>query len=355
MRWVVSAAAVVPLLLALITLAPAAAFALPLSTPSPPASEGIVTGAASAEAQAEFSAAEGGWAGSRRTLLHGKRRPSAYTVCPVCTPITCSTATQSCSGHCKSSRRLFQCKTDGRVAPGCNAPEDLKPDPATVPPASITGLASAWVMVTAPYVGCANVSNAADGCPEPGTTGTLNGEGITVLESSCTQHLYKLPCPSPYFDPPSPFYPFGYCKCLFRFDSGRVGAGPCRLSYLDWSGPAGGEDAVPVRVAPDGAVTRTTFAETEETDARTHVLRHTFSSSEGPIDAELWTFIDTASEGFDIVAEGPLPGADGGAEEEAGEGVAEEALEDGAGEEGAAAGGSIEAEEDGEGAEEEEE
>ena len=317
--WLRSAAAAVPLLLALLAIPPPASLALPPSAhtsltpetarPHTPVLEGIVTGVAGAEAQAEFSAAEGAWAGGRRTLLHGKRRPRSYTVCPLCTPVTCNTATKVCSGHCKSSRTLFTCKTGSRVKPGCGEAEDEKPDPATVSPDSITGLASAWVMVTAPYVGCANVSNAADGCPDAGTTGTLNGDGVTVLASSCTQHLYKLPCART--DPPSPFYPFGFCMCLLKFDSGRVGRGPCRMSYLDWSGPAGGEDAVPVRVALDGAVTRTTFSETDEADDVADTLKHTFSSQEGPIDAELRIFSSVTEEGFDIVAEGPLPEEEG--------------------------------------------
>ena len=301
------------LLLALLAIAPPASFAL-----SSPASEGIVTGAASAEAQAEFSAAEGTWGGSRRTLLHGKRRPSSYTVCPVCTAISC-VAGGLCSGHCKRSRTLFTCKISGRVANDCATPEDLRPDPTTLPPDALPEVASAWVMVTAPYVGCANVSNAADGCPDAGTTGTLNGEGVTVLESSCTQHLYDPPCPLSKQEPPTQFYPFGYCFCLLKFDSGKVAGGPCRLSYLDWSGPAGGEDAVPVQVAPDGAVTRTKFGVTEEADveeARTYTLQHKFISQAGPIDAELWIIRRFTSGGFDIVAEGPLPGAEEEEEEE---------------------------------------
>jgi hypothetical protein len=44
------------------------------------------------------------------TLAHGKRRPSAYAVCPSCTIIGCNKQTQLCSGHCKKKAQLFTCR-----------------------------------------------------------------------------------------------------------------------------------------------------------------------------------------------------------------------------------------------------
>lgn len=338
--------------------------------PQPPfvVTDAVVTGVASADearALATFlsgtaesatgaeAPVEAG-AGGRRALLHGRRRASAYSRCPNCTVVRCFNRERAdgslCSGHCRQAGRLFTCTTAGRVAGTCDTGEEDRPDPYTVPADELQPLESAVVSATAPFIGCANITNAANGCPDPGTTGMISGRRVEVLASTCVQHLYSLPCVDEVNA--TPFFPFGYCECLLEFESviGMLRR-PCDLSILEWSGTdagtdgAGGTSEVPVRVSfdPQRNATITDFAEREEVDPSTYRFQHVFNNgtTAAPVlrtvAVELIIYRAFPTQTITLTAEGPEGQEEHGVEAGGPEGQQEHGGEAGAAAQGPAA------------------
>lgn len=272
--------------------------------------EGWVTGVADAAAQEEFAAAEGASGGAPRALLHGKRRPRAYTTCPRCTAISCSTGNgrRQCSGHCKGSAKLFTCATDSLSGPACITGEDQRPDPDTLSADPLAELSSLTLTAPPPFIGCANISNAHDGCPDPGTTGMLRGVEVEVMASWCEQHRHPLTCADESVDR-TPFFPFGYCQCFMRNGAGSVWMRPCRLSNLDWTGPAPAGGDVPVRVSEERGLTHTTFGEREAADSQAYSFSHTFTVRGDPVTVTWDYYISNSASAIEdyLDVEGPLP------------------------------------------------
>ena len=250
------------------------------------------------------AAAAGSWAGAARGLLHGKRRPSKYSTCSMCTLISCNKDTKICSGHCKMNRRLFTCHTRGRGSSVCYSVD--KPDPLSLEADPLDPLRSVEVAATAPFIGCANITGLPSGCPAEGTRGVLDGgPEYTVLSSSCEQYLYNLTCAEGMNI--TPFHPFGYCTCMIGYDGGGVAPGPCSLSELDYAAPRLQDtDGVPVRVFPEGNMTVTTIGEREEVDIRTYRYDTVFdfSSVSVSVEMEVWAAVQTG--GTNLTLDGPL-------------------------------------------------
>eukprot|EP00892_Ulva_mutabilis_P008138 jgi/Ulvmu1/5697/UM024_0044.1 len=93
--------------------------------------------------------------------------------------LTCTKST--CSGHCKTGRRLFTCRTRGIfIASGfCN--DEDKPDPLSLPAEPLDPLRSLSITATQPFIGCANITGLPNGCPASGTTGITNKEGNVTM------------------------------------------------------------------------------------------------------------------------------------------------------------------------------
>lgn len=252
-----------------------------------------------------------GVAGGRRALLHGRRRAFLYSKCPRCTLVSCSGSQHQarrqwlCTGHCRRAGRLFDCGSNGRTAADsdCYVPEDERQDPRTLVPDSLPPYSSLTVTATAPFIGCANITGAPDGCPDAGTAGTLDGAGVKVLSSTCAQHLYTPRCPGKH-----PYYPFGHCQCTIQFegDAGEEGTSrPCETGFLDWAGAGGHSDDaadVPVRVftavrrfpRPARNVTLTRFRDPDDIDNPHYFERHVVNTSDAMIMLELeYAFADT--------------------------------------------------------------
>lgn len=213
-----------------------------------------------------------GTAWSMRGLLHGRRRPHKYSVCPVCTVVSCAVG-GGCLGHCKRSAKLYICRQSGVAGGQClDLPEDV-PDPDTVPADSLSPLGSAVVEATAPFVGCANITGTADGCPAAGTQGRLaDGTAFTVLNTQCHQYRYRLQCAT---GPGlvTPFFPYGFCWCWVRLSGGGEEWRACRTTEVDIAElgaevRSGGPNpsANTVRVMSVGDKTVSTFGENEEVD-----------------------------------------------------------------------------------------
>eukprot|EP00892_Ulva_mutabilis_P000796 jgi/Ulvmu1/10717/UM068_0001.1 len=237
--------------------------------------DAVVTGVASVDLQ---DAVEGSWpwtrgaaVGSRRELLHGRRKPHRYSRCPTCTLVGCDSGGK-CSGHCKQNRRLFTCRSRSIVAGLCAS--DPLPDPETLPAGRIRRSDSAVVDVTAPFIGCANITGTADGCPAPGTAGqTADGSRFTVRRTHCNQHLYNIECED------YPFLPFGFCWCFVDIEGAEQEWRACRTTEVDVqglgveigsTGPQPSENAV--SVTADGAYTNTTYGDRGIVDPR--IYRH---------------------------------------------------------------------------------
>ena len=242
------------------------------------------------------------WAGAARGLLHGRRRPSKYTRCPVCTEVHCNKGTGFCTGHCKKKATLFTCRPIGRSANSCF--DDSKRDPSTLEPDTLDSLDSVVVSTAAPYIGCANITGAPSGCPAEGTRG-FNDERMleyTVLSSSCEQHLYTPPCND------TLFYPFGYCSCVIGFEGGGPAHVPCYLPHLDYTAPPLQDTAgVPVWVIPEGNMTVTTYGIREEVDRRALMFDTVFDLGFASISVEMAVWTAHVGPGEDIVLEGPFP------------------------------------------------
>lgn len=189
---------------------------------------------------------------SSRALLHGKRRAAKYSVCNQCTMISCN-RNNFCTGHCKRRRRLFTCTRRGVVRAVCNDPDP--PDAASRPIGVIEPLTSVIVTATAPFLGCATISDQPSGCPVPGTTAVVqNGRHATVRRSECKTNRYKPNCVR------EPQFPFGYCECLVDVAGALQDWSPCRTTEVDLSGSRGGS----VSVEAGSETTRTGWFDYEE-------------------------------------------------------------------------------------------
>ena len=226
-----------------------------------------------------------GWAGAARGLLHGKRRPSRYSRCNVCTMISCNKDTGICSGHCKKGKQLFTCRRNSIKAAQAPCTDNL-PEISNLPADTLDPLHSVSVAVTAPFIGCANITGLPNGCPAAGTRGEPDdGQRFTVLGSACRQYRYSIKQCERAF---TPYYPFGFCVCLTRSDEGVDDLGACRLPELRYKAPDAAETGgVPVGVVPEGNMTMTTYGVREQLfvsrntyDARFHFLGAT-------VDAEM--------------------------------------------------------------------
>ena len=87
-----------------------------------------------------------------------------------------------------------------------------------IPADRLKPLVSADVQATAPFIGCANFTDTADGCPTAGTTGMLaDGSEFTVRATRCNQYRYSLTFTDG--PRPTPFFPLGFCWCILEIDS----------------------------------------------------------------------------------------------------------------------------------------
>ena len=282
--------------------------------------DAIVTGVVSSELQ---SVVQSGWAGgavwSMRALLHGRRRPNRYTVCPVCTIVTCGEGGE-CTGHCKRGGRLFTCRTQGTAGAFCN--DEQSPDAETLPADRLEPLVSAEVRATAPFVGCANITDTADGCPAAGTTGMLaDGSDFTVRETQCNQHRYNLTCTNG--ARPTPFFPFGFCWCLMEIDSAWPWGWPvrewraCRTTEIDAAdlgaeissgGPKPSDNVV--SVVSTGNDTVSTFGVQEPVDIGTYSFDVRFRAEGEVVAIEMAISYAPQSIVDNVAVEAPIPGGD---------------------------------------------
>ena len=245
--------------------------------------------------------AAAGWAGAARGLLHGKRRPSAYTQCSECTVVQCNKATKVCTGHCKRKKKLFKCRTKYKSKRPCYSADS--PDPLNVEADSLESLDSVVVSIAGPYIGCANITGLPSGCPAEGTRGfnEFHSREYTVLSSSCRQHLYDLQCEQPLF------YPFGLCSCVIGFEDGNPAHVPCYFPHLNYTAPrlqdTGG---VPVRVSSEGNTTVTMYGVREAHDARTLMVDHVFELGVATVHVEMEVWSAHTGRGMDLTLEGPM-------------------------------------------------
>ena len=242
--------------------------------------------------------AAAGWAGAARGLLHGKRRVSKYTKCSQCTMISCNN--EGCTGHCKKWRTFFTCRTNGLVGGRCSRADN--PVPIGRTPDPLDPLHSVDITVTAPFIGCANITGLPIGCPAERTRG-MSDDGVefTVAGSSCEQHLVNLSCRKNGTD--APFHPFGYCFCTVLYDGGGASFLPCNLSELDYRAPSMKDtDGVPIRVFPEGDRTVTTYGVREELDLRRYEYNTTFDLGYVTVDVEMvhWGAIQMGGENLTL-------------------------------------------------------
>ena len=278
----------------------------------------VITGVMSSELQ---SIIEDGWGRgamwSMRGLLHGRRRPSRYSRCPECTIVTCD-AERYCSGHCKKRGRLFTCRSAGTSGAICL--DSLSPDPETLPADRLDPLVSAELKATAPFIGCANITDTADGCPAAGTVGMLaDGSDFFVRDTRCNQYRYNLSCNSG--SRPTPFFPFGFCWCLIEMDS-TMGSPvrewrACRTAEIavadlgveiNSGGPTPSDNVV--SVVSSGNDTVSTFGVQEAVDVQSYCYDVSFRI-EGKVVA-IDMVISYAPTRFvdNFMAEAPIPGGD---------------------------------------------
>lgn len=273
--------------------------------------DAVVTGVASAGEQAVLAGTRqaAAWGGGARQLLHGNRRPSRYSVCPVCTLLSCNHETQSCSGHCKRTQKMFRCTSKGIPGGVCDdvyTPDPYSTSPSTPPIDTIGPIRSVSVAATAPFIGCANITDLPNGCPAPGTTGTTGGgKKYTVLESECDEHMYDLTCTAGANR--TPFYPYGYCRCVVEFDDDSVEMVACRLSELKYLGPSpASSGGVPIKVLPDGNKTLTTFGSRDGLQLDVYKYNTTFDVGSDKVDVfmDIWYPPQVTEER--VEADGPL-------------------------------------------------
>ena len=278
----------------------------------------VVIGVMSSEMQ---SIIEGGWAGgglwSMRGLLHGKRRPSRYSKCPECTFVACG-AQARCSGHCKRRGRLFSCRQIGIVGAFCA--DEQSPDPETLPADRLEPLVSAEVQITAPFIGCANITDTADGCPAAGTAGMLaDGSDFTVRATQCNQHRYNLTCTNG--PRPTPFFPFGFCWCFLEIES-TLGSPvrewrACRTTEIDIadlgveisSGGSTPSDNT-VSVVSTGNYTVSTFGVREAVDIGTYIYDMIYRIDGEMVAIDMGISYAPVSYVDNVTAEAPIPGVD---------------------------------------------
>ena len=248
------------------------------------------------------------WAGAARGLLHGKRRPSKYSQCNVCTVISCNKAAGICSGHCKKRRRLFTCRTSSgvtRVAGSCGSVNP--PDPLSLEADPLEPRRTVEVAASAPFIGCANITGLPNACPAEGTRGILDGGlEFTVVRSSCEQYLYNLTCTQE--NSKTPFHPFGYCFCAIEYDGGGRVGGPCRLFELNYTAPRLREsDGVPISVYPEGNMTVTMYGERGVFDVRLYSYDTVFELGSVTVHAHmgLWEGVQDF-QGMNLTLDGPL-------------------------------------------------
>ena len=248
-----------------------------------------------------------GWAGAARTLLHGKRRPAKYSRCNVCTMISCNKNTNLCSGHCKRKGKLFTCRRKGVTAAASPCTDD-RPEVSNLPADTLSPLRSVAVAATAPFIGCANITGLPSGCPAEGTRGVSDdGQRFTVLGSSCEQYRYSLQQCEREGPTVTPFYPFGYCKCVTKSNVGLLDLGACRLSELRYKAPrAADTGGVPVRVVPEGKITMTTYGESEELDLGRYRYDMVFNFLGATVDVEMVVRDAILNEADDVTLDGPV-------------------------------------------------
>eukprot|EP00892_Ulva_mutabilis_P011366 jgi/Ulvmu1/8601/UM045_0044.1 len=272
------------------------------------ASDAVVTGFVSAEFEALYGSSTAGWARATRVLLHGKRRPSRYTVCPTCTLVRCSD-TLVCSGHCKQARRLFTCHTRGRSFAICSGLS--RPDPATLPPDRLDPVRSMHVTAPEPFIGCANITGLPTGCPAAGTNGTTGtGRDYTVLWTRCEQQLYNVTtCGTGSNASQDPFYPYGYCTCRISYAAGELARAtvPCSLPELDYTNPRPRDTGgTTVRVFADGNLTQTAFGDRDDDAPDVLLTRESaeFTIRGADVDVELrvWEAVQMKSDNLTVEA-----------------------------------------------------
>ena len=250
-----------------------------------------------------------GWAGAARGLLHGKRRPSRYSRCNVCTMISCNKDTGICSGHCKRGKRLYTCRRNSLKAAKAPCIDNL-PEISDLPAAALDPLHSVSVAATAPFMGCANITGLPSGCPTAGTRGEPDdGQRFTVLGSACKQYRYSIKQCERAF---TPYYPFGFCVCLTRSDAGSINLAACRLPEVRYVDPAAEEtDGVPVRVWPEGNTTMTLYGVREPLDLVRHRYNTSFHFLGATVDVEMVVEDALLSDADSLTLDGPLEYVDG--------------------------------------------
>ena len=276
----------------------------------------VITGVMSSELQ---SIVEDGWGEgamwSMRGLLHGKRRPSRYSKCPECTLIACREG-GGCSGHCKRGGQLFTCRSIGITGAFCS--DEQSPDPETLPVDRLEPLVSAEVQATSPFIGCANITDTADGCPAAGTNGMLaDGSDFTVRETQCNQHRYNLTCTNG--PRPTPFFPFGFCLCLI--ESASAWGWPesewraCRTTEIDVAdlgvdissdGPTPSDNIASVVSTENYTVS--TFGVREPVDVRTYSFDISFRIDGEIVAIDMSISYAPVSSDDNVIAEAPIPG-----------------------------------------------
>ena len=263
---------------------------------------------ADAEVTGEVKGADtaAGLATFTRALLHGKRRPSKYSRCPTCTMISLNKQTGTFSGHCKKRSKLFTCRRTGIVASSSGQCEG--PDIPNLPADTLPPLRSVSVTAPAPFIGCANITGLPSGCPTEGTRGESDdGERFTVMGSICIDYRYSIKQCENGRPNDTPFYPFGYCLCVTRTRDGSLYWGPCQLSELRYKAPdAAKTDGVPVRVAPEGNTTVTTYGVREELDLRGYSNDKVFNSTGVTVDVEMIVWDALLNQGENLTLDGPL-------------------------------------------------
>lgn len=199
-----------------------------------------VVGPASADDEAAWMRAEAELSRPRRHsglrgLLHGKRPARLYSKCNRCTLLKCAQsigAKRKCTGHCKKRKKLFICNSE-RVF---ESPPCVDIDAGDVPDLPVDGLLvseSAVVTAEAPFMGCAIIAGAVNGCPRAGSRVTVGAQVGEIVESICREEKYT-PRPVDFVTCRAPLFPYGLCFCRIALpgrDTESFGA--CDVTQVD--------------------------------------------------------------------------------------------------------------------------